>query len=211
MLSGSDIQSTILLMYKQRYIQYFFVIFVSVIATIIPFCMDSQNGYSENDLDGDKDCWLKGHSQYIFIVAITASLLLHYFVLLAAFMHFRRSKYRKSQIIIIKLCKFVIVYTVIRFFPLIERIHQIFDENVPFWLILLQHVSISALGLSNALVWFWNQKNDKSDQEILVDFVNEWPLTTNTNTKASDVGNYYKRQHFNSTDSITTTQHSTIL
>ena len=131
------------------------------IATLIPFLL---NEYQETELStNDKDCCVIGISQMIYIVAIAISLLFHYGVLLIAIIQLRKYKdFIACSIqyyqIVIRLFRFVIVYTVLRFFPLIERIWEIIND-VPFWLILLQHWSIAAVGMGNAMVWFWNRNS----------------------------------------------------
>ena len=152
---------------KQKHIHYTLVVVIPIIATIIPFLMPKNEGYHENKLAGlDKDCWVGEWSQYIFIIAITTSIIFHYSVLLVAVIQFKKYKefaafsFQYYQIVV-KLSRFVIVYTIIRFFPLIERLWELSaNGNVPYWLVLLQHLSIAVLGCGNAIVWFWNQSNE---------------------------------------------------
>ena len=63
---------------KQKRFQYTIVIFIAVICTVIPALAPKGDGYEENDIDTYKDCWVKGWSQYLFIICISISLIVHY-------------------------------------------------------------------------------------------------------------------------------------
>ena len=174
---------------KQKHFHYALVILIPLIATIIPAFMPENNGYQENQMDLDKDCWVVGASQYIFMSCISLSLAVHYMVLLVAVYQFKKYKefvafsFQYYQIVI-KLSRFVFVYTLVRLFPLIERIWEAIG-GVPYWLVLLQHLSIALLGLTNAIVWFWNQQNDKIP-----------PFRQQYNERVAQYNNQQQNQHY---------------
>lgn len=62
-----------------------------------------------------------------------------------------------------QLLPWIVVYTLIRVLPTIDRIWgQVSDDLVPLWLVLGHHYTIASLGIANALVWHSNRKVDNS-------------------------------------------------
>eukprot|EP01084_Bolivina_argentea_P061905 113167_1 len=174
LLCGGSMQK----MYKQRYIHFTLINIIPLIGTLIPFLMNSNNGYHINDIHTDKDCWVIGYSQYIFISVVSISLIFHYSVLIIACTQWRTLYYPKTKRFMNQLSKFVFAYTIIRFFPLVERIYEIFQSDTPYWMVLLQHLSVAALGMGNALVWFCNNDDEQIEKNAKLAPINGFDTTT---------------------------------
>eukprot|EP01084_Bolivina_argentea_P069941 127210_1 len=150
---------------KQRYCQYLIIIFVPTLCCIIPIVFDSINVYGiyiNNNLN-DKECWLtKEPLQLVFVIAILLSLIFHYIVLgTMCFKWYKNISTSQQYMSIIKrLMRFVIVYTIVRFLPAMDRIWECTTtKSPPLWLVLSHHICISSVGIANAIAWKINQQD----------------------------------------------------
>ena len=112
----------------------------------------------------DIECWIVDEQwQYLYVVAIALSLLFHYAVIVIAALqwrHYARSGFDEHfRQVVIKLLRFVVIYTLIRVFPIFDRMWQFTSSAPPpFGVLCAHHIAISLLGFSNAVVWRANQK-----------------------------------------------------
>ena len=158
---------------KQKKYYFILVILIPLIATIIPAIYYQYGKYI--DTSYDFECWLKSENwQFIWVGAVMFSLFVHYVVLIIAFCKWRQNMLAALlgyyKLIVIKLSRFVVVFTIVRLFPSIERIYVLWcgqDCAVPVWLICAHHWSVASLGLSNGIVWIINQRTGR-DMAILM-------------------------------------------
>eukprot|EP01084_Bolivina_argentea_P019884 36970_1 len=149
---------------KQKKYQFIIVNIIPFICTILPFIYNEYGKYQNNITYNDIECWITSEKwQYMYVIAICLSLMLHYIVIIIAISKWK--SYSESgfdyhfKFIIIKLLRFIVIYTIIRFFPVLNRIWEFASPNPPpFVLIAAHHIGVSLLGLSDAVVWCINQK-----------------------------------------------------
>ena len=146
---------------KQRIKLYSLMFIIPFICTIIPiFGHDYGSSLTMEEEYSDIDCWLKSRSyQMIFAVVGSISVLIHFAVLIYAYYKLNNSsnQLRPHYVSIIKkMSGYIIVYFILRFFPLIERIYE-FIDTPPFWLLCCQHIGITLLGIGNAFIFIINE------------------------------------------------------
>lgn len=149
---------------KQKKWQFMLANLVPFICTILPLIFGEYGRYSNNSKYEDFECWVISEQwQYVYVIAIALSLLLHYAVISYSFCKWKEYTQsgfdRHFHFIVVKLLRFVVIYTIIRFFPLLNRIWEFSTtEPPPFALIFAHHVGISLLGFCDAIIWIVNQK-----------------------------------------------------
>eukprot|EP01084_Bolivina_argentea_P132755 234272_1 len=192
LLCGGSLQS----LNKQRKYYFMSVIIIPLIATIVPAIYKVYGKY--NDSSFDFECWLKQDSwQLIWVGAILISLIVHYVVLFIAFIKWKNNSLLALlgyyKLIVIKLSRFVFVFTLVRVFPAIERIYVYKYGQAAVWLICAHHWSIALLGVSNGIVWIINQKtgqnmgllDDNKNYENM-EQTTSFNFTTNTSVQSTD-------------------------
>lgn len=160
---------------KQRNYQYLIIIFIPLFSCILPI-ITSKKGinvygvYINYNKSGiiDKECWLIIKDwQLVFAIVVFLSLIFHYIVLAIMCIKCHQNlsishQYEQYIIIIRRLMRFVIVYTLIRFLPAMERIWGVSSNtSPPFWLVLSHHICIASVGICNGIVWTINQRDNK--------------------------------------------------
>eukprot|EP01084_Bolivina_argentea_P069940 127205_1 len=155
---------------KQRYYQYCIILIIPIICCILPILIDGINVYGmyiNNNLN-DKECWLVVKKwQLGFVSAIFISLLFHYIVLgiLCFKSHQNNGNSVQYLSIIQRLMRFVIVYTLIRVLPAINRLWGAFaNSSPPLWLILSHHICVASVGITNGIVWCMNERDEAMNQ-----------------------------------------------
>ena len=149
---------------KQKKYQFIVVNLVPLIATILPYAYHEFGRYENNIKYHDVECWIKSEQwQYMYVGFICLSLVFHYTVIVIAiskWKHYSQSGFDQHfKFVVIKLLRFIVIYTIIRFFPVMNRIWEFpSPEPPPFALICAHHIGISLLGFSNAVIWRINQK-----------------------------------------------------
>eukprot|EP01084_Bolivina_argentea_P261084 441080_1 len=159
---------------KQRYYQYAIIIIIPMICCIVPILFAGINVYGayNNNNSADKQCWLrKKQWQLIFVFAILLSLIFHYIVLGIFCCKSKNAMSSQYGSIIKRLMRFVIVYTILRALPAIERIWEVVsDSSPPLWLVMSHHICIASVGIANAVVWTINEsKNVNPPQPLIID------------------------------------------
>ena len=111
--------------------------------------------------------------QVVYVVFIVGSLLIHYAVVLFALYKYATvysTVYkRRYWSIVATLFRFVAVFSLIRFFPALDRIVVLLsDAPPPFWLVMAHHVGIASLGIGDGFVWYLNLRSEDADELALL-------------------------------------------
>ena len=196
---------------KQKKYKFIIVNLISLICTILPFIYGVYGRYENNIKFHDVECYIKAEQwQYIFVVAICLSLGFHYAVIIIAICKWRN--YSQSgfdqhfKFVVIQLLRFIVIYTIIRFFPVMTRMWELSSGYAPpFALVCAHHVGISLLGFADAVVWRVNQKRMPSN-ESHIDLENN-PSRNSLNLerkrRVRSVGNNEVRRKPNQMESAT--------
>lgn len=204
---------------KQKKTLYFIAIFLPTFLTLLPIIISLINNkealydYGEyTNGNYDKDCILRIESyQMIQMIIVQIALIFHYFVLLIVLYKKNYNQLNshslRYQVIVKKISNFVIVFTIIYIFPIIERYWELFDPKpVPIWIICLHHWCIASIGLSDAITYILNNritiKSEKKKQQkkekqqtykvlyMNMDFFNNSSINNNTTTQITTTNEY---------------------
>ena len=137
---------------KQKKYQFIIVNLVPLICAVLPFAYGVYGRYENNIKYNDIECWITNEKwQYMYVIAICLSLFFHYTVIVIAickWKHYSQSGFNQHfKFVVIKLLRFIVIYTFIRVFPVMNRIWELSSpEAPPFGLICAHHIGISLLG-----------------------------------------------------------------
>ena len=149
---------------KQKKYQFIIVNLVPFICAVLPLAYGMYGRYENNIKYNDIECWITNEKwQYMYVIAICLSILFHYTVIVIAickWKHYSQAGFDQHfKFVVIKLLRFIVIYTLIRVFPVMNRIWEFASvEAPPFASICAHHIAISLLGFSNAVIWRINQK-----------------------------------------------------
>ena len=129
---------------------------------------DFENYFDKNGNGYGMECWLNGDWRLSYYIPTIISLLFHYTALIIAINKFYQTrKYTRAYIYLIKrLIPWIIIYSVIKILPTIVRIWGLVSnpKNIPLWMVVLHHCSITGVGVANALVWYFSMRVDPSKE-----------------------------------------------
>ena len=171
LLISTNTGRSVELLSKYKFIIYIFIFIIPSISTIIPLPAFKMFSGDYGKMGGDtiwyNECWIPIQGWLlVYIITISFSLVLHLIVDIIAIAKWFKIKrrnfyqYERSRVVVIKLSRFVVAFTLIRIPSVAFRFWQywIFDTTPPFWIVLLHYIGVSSVGIANGIVWFWNQK-----------------------------------------------------
>ena len=162
MLIGGTLSS----LQRQKNYHYLIAWSIPSICSIIPIFTKQYGSYQNNINIQDYECWIKSkYLQMIWVIFNILALFAHFITLLLALYKWRKSIIAFShhyKQIVLQIIRFVMVYTLIRLLPTIDRIVELHRKtnSEPFWLIFGHHICLAITGIGNGFVWIINKRYD---------------------------------------------------
>ena len=201
------------------------MIVIAFIGTIVPIFVNgnhytvisnyyqkSNNSHKKNDDNSNNDsnrhgygheCWIEGSFELIDYSFVMVSLLFHFIVLFVTICKYCQTKTFTNaySYLILRLLPWVVVYTIVRVIPTLDRVwDQIGSEySVPLWLVVGHDSTIASLGIANAIVWCFNRSIDKNiSQNYDHSRKKSKNRKRNTRTTNNNYNNYNSNCNYNS-------------
>ena len=150
---------------------------VAILLTVVPLTIGSGNSYislfnyyNSDRIGFSQECWMDGFWQLLFLIPVIISLLLHYIILILAFIKFSQTRWftRAYWYLIKRLIPWVALHSVIRILPAAARAWRILYNKytVPLWLVIAHHIAIVSMGIANLGIWYLNRKIKRTSNVI---------------------------------------------
>ncbi|ETO34721.1 hypothetical protein RFI_02367 [Reticulomyxa filosa] len=187
---------------------FFGIVITGIVLTIIPFCYGAYGRIKT--VGNDSECWINQKTlQLTEYVPIVLSVAFHNVITVIMGVQYCRYKYKHyadveqhlisrrphySAVLSDKMAAFVIVFTLVRVFPTVNRIYGLIHDSSPLWLVLLHHVSIASVGLGDGLVWYCTRKQHSSNNQHLENKMRNREPVANPKGKQLTIQTLYSSQ-----------------